>query len=83
MSLADADEHVGVAGATSERSGVPLPAQPDALAIVDTGRNLDVQGPFLGRLTGAAAAFARRADDGSCASALRARLCSDELAEDG
>ena len=43
----DVDEHVDVAGAAAERAGVAFAGDADALAVVDAGRDLDVERPRL------------------------------------
>src|SRR5262245_14461868 len=77
-----AHEHVRVAGAAAERAGVALAGEADALAVVDAGRDVDVE---LARLECAARAVARLArvlDHLSAPTALRARRRADELAEE-
>ena len=54
--------HVGVAGARTERACVALARQPDALAVVDAGRDVDVELALLEYATGALALPTRRLD---------------------
>ena len=60
-----------------------LPAQADALAVVDSRRDLDLDPALLGLAAGARAILARRLDDLAAAPALRAGLRADDLAEEG
>ncbi len=53
-----AQEYVEVSARGSGRTGVALALQADAGAVVDAGRNGDLEGPFLAHLTGAMAAAA-------------------------
>jgi hypothetical protein len=61
---------------------VAFPAQTDALAVVDSGRDLDVERPFFERLPRALTRWARRAQDLARPPAIRARVTPDELPED-
>ena len=74
---------VDVAGAAAERAGVALAGDADALAVVDAGRDVDVERRAT-RATRPAplALLARVLDDLAAAAAVRARLRADELAED-
>src|SRR5581483_3904819 len=79
---ADVDEDVDVAGIAAGQTGMALARDADPLAVVDSGRDLDVELPLLHRATGAAALLARRLDDATGAVAARAGRGADELAED-
>src|SRR5439155_395615 len=73
---------VHVAGAAAEHAGVPFAAEPNPLPVVDSGRNVDLQGACLQHAAGAVALFARMVDRSTRAAAGRAGLRADELAED-
>ena len=59
-----------------------LAAEPDALAVMDSGRDLDRERPLLDDPARAAALGARLLDPAARAGARRAGLRADELAED-
>jgi len=59
----DADEHVQVAGAPADLAGVPFAAEPDALPVVDPGRDLDRDRAFLDDPAVAAARPARNSEN--------------------
>ena len=73
---------VRVAGEAAARTGMAGAADPDLLAVVDPGRDLDLELYLLERAAGTLAADARRLDDAPGAAAGRARLRAHELAED-
>ena len=77
----DADEHVEVPGWPADRAGVTLAGEPDALAVVDPGRDLDLEGPLVEHAAGPFATGTRVLDDAARAAATRAGLAADELAE--
>src|SRR5690606_9920606 len=72
--LADVDLHVKVTGGAAVFAGFPLAREPDAIAVVDAGRNLDRQRTCLLRAAMAPAGRARRRDDGARAATMRAGL---------
>src|ERR671936_190430 len=78
----DSDEDVGIACPPPEQARVALAGEPDALAVVNSGRDLDFERPLLSRLAAAAAFLTGRPENLAAASAVRARLGSHELAED-
>ena len=73
---------VRVAGDAAAGARVTLAADADPLAVVDPGRNLDLELLHLDRAPVPFAGGAGRLDDGAGAEARRARLGADELAED-
>ena len=73
---------VRVAGDAAARPAWPGPRMPDPLAVVDPGRDLDVELLRLDRAPVAVAGGAGRLDDGAGAEAGRAGLRAHELAED-
>ena len=77
----DADEHVQVSGLPADRARVTLAGEPDALAVVDSGRDLDLEGPLVEHAAGPFATGTRVLDDAARAAATRAGLAADELAE--
>ena len=79
---ADAHADVDVAGAAAERARVPLAGEADPLAVVDAGRDVDLELALLERAPRAVARLARMLDDAAGAAALRAGRLADELAED-
>ena len=74
-------QDVEVAGLAAERPRVAFAGEPDSLTVVDAGRDLDVERPFLEHASGSAAALARVLDDSARAAATAARLAANELAE--
>ena len=74
-------QHVEISRLAPDRAGVTLTGEPDALAVVDTGRDLDLESPLLKHAAGALAARARVLDDAPRPAAARASLAADELAE--
>src|SRR5687767_6020392 len=77
------DLHVDVARPPAEGACVALAREADPLAVVDPSGDVDVQLTLLGHPPGACAVRARGLDDLAGASATRATLRPDELAEDG
>ncbi len=77
---ANLDEEV--AGRAAERALVALAPDSDALAVVDPGRNVDVERSVAQRAAEAVAIRARRLDDTTGPFAARAGALADELAED-
>src|SRR6476469_866178 len=60
---------------------MPLTSEPDALYVVDTGWNIDLDGALLQQAAAAVAGAARRFDHASCPFAARADAGAHELAE--
>src|SRR4051812_6688425 len=83
-SLVGADLHldIDVACPTADEPGVPHAGQADLLSVVDPRRDLDRQRPLLDDAAGAAALGAQSLDPAAGATARRAGLGADELAED-
>ena len=77
----DANADIDVAGGTAEAAGVPRARDPDALAVVDAGRDFDRQALRLHRATRARAVHARTLDQPPGAATVRAGLAAHELAE--
>ena len=72
--LAHRDRHEQIAVRAAVRAGVALVAHAEGLAVVDAGRDLDLDGLGVADLALAAAGGAGVGDDGTGAAALRARL---------
>src|SRR5262249_20299208 len=79
----DPDEHVDVAGLSSQRARVAFAGEPDALPVVDAGGNFELEGSLLERAPRPRAGLARMLDDSPAAAAAAAGLCTDELPERG
>src|SRR5439155_10924146 len=69
----DTNLDVHVAGATAERPGVTLAAQADALSVVDTCGNLDLERPLFDHAPAAATLLTRMLDELARAAARRTR----------
>src|SRR5581483_5413381 len=78
----DADEDVQVAGPSAEVARVTLAPDPDALPVMDPGRDLHAQLALLDHASGAVARRTGVLDDLTRAAAAAAALRADELAED-
>ena len=76
-----AHEHVDVAGASAERARVALAGDADALAVVDAGRDVDLELAPLERPARAVALCARMLDDLRRAPGTSGTPRADELAE--
>ena len=79
---ADADTDVGVAGTAAERARVPLARHPDPVAVVDAGRDLDLELARDERPAGSVALAAELLDPPAAAAAVGAGRLADELAEE-
>src|SRR5439155_2779465 len=77
----DADEDVEVTGLPAEQARVALAGEPDALAVVDPRRNLDLERALLEQAALAPTAGAGILDDAARTTATGAGLAADELAE--
>src|SRR5574344_2192783 len=78
VAFADADEHIEVAVLAAAESAGPLPRKAETRAVVDAGRDLEVDLAALGDVSGAAARAARLLDGGAFAAAGRAGLADLE-----
>ena len=77
----DVHEDVDVAGAAAERTSVSFARDSDALAVVDSGGDVDARLPRLDRPPRAVAVGARVLDDHAPTVAFRTGLGADEVAE--
>src|SRR5512132_4138908 len=77
----DAHLDVDVAGAGAASAGMALAGDPNLLAVMDSGRDLDLERSFLDDPALAAAVGAGLLDPLACAPAGRTGLRADELAE--
>src|SRR4029453_2192951 len=77
------DEDVEIARLGAELARVPLAADPDALTVVDSGRDLHRERALLDHAAGTVARAARVLDHPAGATATAAGARPDELPEDG
>ena len=77
------DEDVDVTGLAAERARMSFTREPDPLAVVDPGWDLDVEAALLEHSSGAGARLARVLDDLTRPAAARTRLAAEEIAETG
>src|SRR6185312_7016512 len=75
-------QNVRVAGTPPDLAGVALARQADPLAVMDAGRNVDVEHPLLHLSPRPLAVGTRRRDDLTRSPALGTRIRADELPED-
>src|SRR5262245_1632162 len=75
----DVERDIQIAGWPATRPGVALPADPNLLAVVDAGRNLDRDTTRLARATLAAALAAGDGDHRALAAALVAGRDGDHV----
>src|SRR5439155_9290855 len=80
---ADPDLDVEIPCLSAERARMALARKPDLLAVVDSGRDLDVERSFLDDPAGAFALVAGVLDDAAGATTAGARLGADEFSECG
>src|SRR5205807_3454724 len=78
---ADPDQNVEVARLAAEQSRMSCAGEPDPLAVVDAGRNFDLDRALVEHASVAAAPGAGMLDDAARATAAPAGLALDELAK--
>ncbi len=76
----DVDDHVEVAGRTTNRAVLAFAVQAEPLTVIDPRRNPNRHAPIAGDAPGAAAGWAGIADDLAGRAALAARPGDDEEA---